>query len=263
MSKRLRELFAQSHASRRALFGPYVTGGYPTPETTVPLLLAMEAGGADLIEIGMPFTDPLADGATIQHANQIAVEQGVTVKDCFAFVREARALGLKAPVLLMGYYNPILSLGEETCALLAHEAGVDGFIVVDLPPEEATGFLAACRANDLSFVPLVAPTTTTERVAKLAAVADAFLYVVSVTGTTGNNNINLGSLPAFLGRIHGVTELPLGIGFGISSREDVEAVGKIADAAFVGAAIIRAIDAASPDQVIERVREYVEDVTGR
>ena len=137
MSERLREAFARAKAEGRTAFIPYVTAGYPSPADTVPILLAMEAGGADVLELGVPFTDPLADGATIQHANQIAIEHGVTLKDCFTLVREARLQGLDAPVLLMGYYNPILSLGEERAAAEAAAAGIDGFIVVDLPVEEA------------------------------------------------------------------------------------------------------------------------------
>ena len=133
MSKRLRDLFSSARAEGRTLFMPYVTGGYPRPEDTVPILLAMEAGGADVIEIGVPFTDPLADGATIQHANQVALEHGVTLGSCFEFVAEARRQGLRAPVLFMGYYNPILARGEARCVEDAARAGADGFIVVDLP----------------------------------------------------------------------------------------------------------------------------------
>lgn len=273
MSIRLREVFEAGRKAGRPLFLPYVTGGYPTPADTVPILLAMEAGGADVIEIGVPFTDPLADGATIQHANQVAIEQGVTLAGCFQFVREARAQGLKAPVVLMGYSNPILALGEERAAAMAREAGADGFIVVDLPPEEATAFVAACRTNDMSFVPLVAPTTAEERVAKLDSVADAFIYCVSMTGTTGGTSVSPEALPEFLARVRRHTGLPLVVGFGISTRAHVEAVGKVADAAAVGSAIIACIDAAAgrlskPGQlnrgpgIAQSVREFVEDVSG-
>jgi len=273
MSKWLREVFESGRTDGRPLFIPYVTGGYPAPEDTVPILLAMEAGGADVIEIGVPFTDPLADGATVQHANQIAIEHGVTMIQCFDFVREARRQGLRAPVLFMGYYNPILSLGEERAAKLAHDAGGDGFIIVDLPPEEAGVFVAACRANDMSFVPLVAPTTAEDRVAKLDAVADAFIYCVSVTGTTGGAAVSPEALPEFLARVRRHTRLPLAVGFGVSTRAHVEAIGKLADAAVIGSAIIACIDAATsrlskpgsldrgPD-IAQSVREFVENVSG-
>lgn len=263
MSTRLREAFVRAKAEGRTAFIPYVTGGYPSPSETVPILLAMEAGGADVIEIGVPFTDPLADGATIQHANQVAVEQGVTLHDCLEYVREARRQGLEAPVLLMGYYNPILALGEERTAGEAAAAGADGFIIVDLPAEEAGAFVAACRRHGLSFVPLVAPTTTDDRIEKLAAVADSFLYCVSVTGTTGQRSAMPAELPEFLARVRRHTSLPLAVGFGISTREHVEAVGRIADAAVVGSAIIACIDAAGGNRRAQSVREYVEDVSGR
>jgi tryptophan synthase len=262
MSKRLKELFERGRREGRPLFIPYVTAGYPGRQDTVPLLLAMEAGGADVIEIGMPFTDPLADGATIQHANQVALEHGITLDDCFRFVAEARKQGLVAPVLFMGYYNPILARGEAKSAADLAACGGDGFIIVDLPPEEAATFVAACRANDVSFVPLVAPTTSEERIEKLAAVADAFLYCVSVTGTTGGKGVATGSLPEFLARVRRHTPLPLAVGFGVTKREHVEAIGKVADAAVIGSAIIATIDGAEADHRAQSVREFVEDVSG-
>jgi tryptophan synthase alpha subunit len=263
MSLKLRDLFARARDEHRPLFVAYVTGGYPTPDETVPILLAIEEGGADVIEIGVPFSDPLADGATIQHANQVAIEHGVSLRDCFAFVKGARSKGLQAPVVFMGYYNPILSLGEARSATEARIAGADGFIVVDLPPEEAGSFLAACKANDMSFIPLIAPTTRDARIEKIAGVADAFIYCVSVTGTTGKGNVDVDDLPLFLGRVREHTSLPLAVGFGITRREHVEAVGKVADAAVIGSAIIAAIDAAEIDRRAQRVREYVKDVSGR
>jgi tryptophan synthase len=263
MSERLREMFRRCRAEGRVAFMPYVTAGYPSPAHTVPILLAMQEGGADAIELGVPFTDPLADGATVQHANQVAIEAGVTFAGTLAMVREARAAGLTAPILLMGYDNPILAYGEEHAAREAARAGADGFIVVDLPPEEASVFVAACRANGLSFVPLVAPTTSDARLERIAAVADSFLYCVSVTGTTGARASLPADLPLFIARVRKHTSLPLGVGFGISRREHVESVAKLADAAIVGSAIISAIDAADGNRFAQSVREFVEDVTGR
>ncbi len=255
-------MFERCHAEGRAAFMPYVTAGYPTRNETVPILLALEAGGADAIELGVPFSDPMADGATIQHANYVAVDQGVSLRDCLDFVAQARSRGLRAPVILMGYYNPVLAYGEERAAADAAAAGADGFIVVDLPPEEAGRFLAACKANDVSFVPLVAPTTTDERIRKIAKVADAFLYCVSVTGTTGQRTSLPAELPEFIARVRKQTTLPLAVGFGISRREHVEAVGRFADAAVIGSAIIATIDAADEALRAQRVREFVESVTG-
>lgn len=262
MSQRLKDTFAAGREEGRTLFMPYVTAGYPETSETVPLLLAMEAGGADVIELGVPFTDPVADGATVQHANEVAVANGTSFADCLDFVRDARAAGLAAPVLLMGYCNPVFSYGLERAVADAAAAGADGFIMVDLPPEEAAEFLVLCREHDMSFVPLVAPTTSDGRMDSVVATADAFLYCVSVTGTTGQREDLPPELGAFIARVREHSALPIGIGFGISRRDHVEAVGKIADAAIVGSAIIAAIDAAEPERRAERVREYVESVTG-
>lgn len=263
MSQRLRDTFAEGKAENRALFVPYVTAGYPGPEYTVDLLLAMEAGGGDILELGMPFTDPLADGATIQHANQVAIEKGVHLDDCLRYVSEARAKGLQAPVLLMGYYNPVLAMGEAKAIRLAKEAGADGFIIVDLPPEEAGDFLAACKQYDMSYIPLAAPTTSESRLDKLAAAADAFIYCVSVTGTTGTRTDLPAELGDFIARVRRHTDLPLAVGFGVSTRAHVEQVAGVADAAVVGSAIIAAIDAGDAPGCVERVRDYVESVSGR
>jgi len=263
MSKHLQEVFATAHREGRKLFVPYVTAGYPRREDTVPLLLALEQGGADVIEIGVPFSDPMADGATIQHANHVAVGQGVSLGDCFDYVREARARGLKAPIILMGYYNPILARGEARACVEAAQAGVDGFIVVDLPPDEAGTFLESCRATGMSFVPLIPPTATDARIARIVQVADAFVYCVSVTGTTGKGNVALERLPGFVARIRAQTDLPIAVGFGVNTREQADAVRQVADAAVVGSAIIAVIDAAEEDRRAQSVREFVENVSGR
>jgi tryptophan synthase len=162
----------------------------------------------------------------------------------------------------MGYYNPILAYGMARAVADAAAAGADGFIVVDLPPEEATEFVAACRRHDMALVPLVAPTTPDDRIATLAAVADDFLYCVSVTGTTGARESLPDDLPEFIARIRAHTDLPLAVGFGIKTREHVKAVGAIADAAIIGSAIIAILDAAPPGERAARVRAYVEEVTG-
>ena len=263
MSKRMKDLFEEARAAGRKLFIPYVTAGYPTRTDSVPILLACEAGGADLIELGMPFTDPLADGATIQHANQIALEAGITLQGCFDIVRDARAQGLKAPVVFMGYYNPLLARGEERAVAEAKAAGEDGFIIVDLPAEEAAGFLRICRANDMSLVPLVAPTSTDARIETLAKTADSWIYCVSVTGTTGGKSIDSVDLEGFVARVRRHTTLPLAVGFGVNTRQQADRVRKVADAVAVGSAIIATIDAADVNRRADRVREFVEDVSGR
>lgn len=260
---RLRSAIELANREGRPAFIAYVTAGYPTRADTVPILLALQAGGADIVELGVPFSDPLADGATIQRANEVALAQGVTIEECFRFAEDARAAGFRLPLIFMGYYNPVLAYGERRTAARARDAGVDGFIVVDLPPEEAADFLAACRAYGRRFIPLVAPTTKDERIPLLASVTDAFLYCVSVTGVTGARDTLPAELPAFVGRVRRATSLPLAVGFGISRREHVELVGGLADAVVVGSAILAAIDAADAEHRAARVQEYVEDVTGR
>jgi tryptophan synthase len=259
----MKQLFEEARSAGRKLFIPYVTAGYPTRADSVPILLACEAGGADIIEIGMPFTDPLADGATIQHANQIALDGGITLQGCFDIVREARAQGLRAPVVFMGYYNPLLARGEARAVAEAKAAGADGFIVVDLPAEEAGPFLAACRANDMSLVPLVAPTSTDARLEQLAKTVDSWVYCVSVTGTTGSKSVDSVDLEAFVARVRKHTTVPLAVGFGITNRAQADRVRKVADAAVVGSAIIATIDAADEKNRAQRVKEFVEDVSGR
>lgn len=263
MSERLRERFRRGREEQRTLFIGYITAGFPRREETIPILEALERAGTDVIEIGVPFSDPLADGATIQAANEVALRQGISLGDCFDLVRTARARGLRVPVLLMGYYNPILAYGEARAARDAAASGVDGFIVVDLPPAEAGPFIADCRSNGLSFVPLVAPTSREERIKSIAACADAFIYCVSMTGTTGRTDVTVNSLPAFLERVRRHTALPLGVGFGITRAEHVAAVGQLAEAAIVGTAIIRAAGDAPPGEAAAAVEGFVAAMTGR
>ncbi|KAH8060088.1 tryptophan synthase [Aureococcus anophagefferens] len=205
----LAKSFADAKADGRAALVGYLTGGYPASGETVDLMLSLEAGGTDVIELGVPFTDPMADGATIQVCNEVALKQGVGLEQCLAYVKQAREQGLTAPVVLMGYYNPFRAYGLEKLAKDAATAGVDGFIIVDLPPEEASleGVLKACQeapGGSLGYVPLVAPTTTDERMAYLADAAaqtgGGMLYCVSVTGVTGGAAALKSDLEPFMAR---------------------------------------------------------------
>lgn len=255
--------FAKAKAEGRPAFIPYVTAGYPRRDATVPVMLAMERAGADVIELGVPFSDPIADGPTIQYSNTIALGLGVSFTDCLGFVREARSRGLRAPVVLMGYVNPLLSYGEERAVADAAEAGVNAFIVVDLPREENPGFHAACRRHGVSVVPLVAPTSLDKRIAELTGTADSFVYCVSVTGVTGQRSSVAADLPTFLGRIRAVTKQPLAVGFGISTHEHYKTVGAVADAVVIGSAVIKAIRDSDEGDEAEAVFRYIRGVTGR
>lgn len=241
----------------------YLTVGYPDVESTLRLVPALAAGGADLVELGIPFSDPLADGATIQRASHHALGQGVTVTVCLDVVRRLRQEGLTIPLLLMGYYNPVLAYGIQAFARDAADAGVDGLIVVDLPPEEATAVQAACVGHGLNLIYLLAPTSSDERIALVAGQAGGFLYCVSLTGVTGARQELSPGLAEFLARVRRHTSLPLAVGFGISRAEHVQAVARLgAEAAVIGSAIIDLIDHTPPGERADRVREYLKALKG-
>jgi len=221
----------------------YLTAGYPHPDETVNLMLAMQAGGTDVIELGIPFTDPQADGATIQKANEDALKHGVTLDSCIKMVATARSRGLTAPVVLMGYYNPFLSYGLDRLMDDSKAAGIDGFIVVDLPPEEGSTFVRIANSRGLTYVPLASPTTTNERISYLGKTTNSFIYCVSVTGVTGVRDSLPSDLKEFIGRVREHARVPLAVGFGISTPQQVKEVSQFAEAVVVGSAIIATIDA--------------------
>jgi tryptophan synthase alpha subunit len=263
MSQAIRDTFERCRQAGRSAFIPYITAGFPSKADTVPLMLAFEKAGADIIELGMPFSDPLADGPTIQYANTVSLSDGTDYADCLRFIKEAREQGLKAPIVLMGYVNPLIQYGEEKAVLDAKEAGANAFIIVDLPLEEQPLFFKACRTHGLSFIPLVTPTTKDSRISMLVNAADSFLYVVSVTGITGERKELPEYLPKFIDNIRSKTKLPLAIGFGISSRVHYEQVEKLADAVVIGSAIIRAVRDADADKRCAAVDTFIHSVTGR
>ena len=264
MSKHLTEAFAAADKRGRAAFVGFVTAGYPTREETVDIMLGMQKGGTDIIELGVPFTDPLADGASIQRTSEVALagDNPITLTDCLALTKAARAAGVTVPVVLMGYYNPFLMYGLDKLMDDSVASGVSGFIVVDLPPEEGMPFVEAANKRGLSYVPLVTPTSTDERIQQLASVASSFLYVVSLAGVTGARAELPKKLPVFIERIRKFTKLPLAVGFGISSREQVAEVGEFANGVVVGSAICKALDDAGKGKTpAQSVEAFVKSVT--
>lgn len=260
----IKRTFAQCKQEQRSALVTYVTAGYPTPGETPDILLGMEAGGADLIELGMPFTDPIADGPTIQRSNTQALKNGVTTESCLQIVRDARKRGLRAPVLLMGYYNPLLSYGEERMLKDAREAGVNGFIIVDLPPEEAVRFRNYCTKAGLSYVPLIAPATSESRMKILCKIADSFIYVVSRMGVTGATGTLNAALPQLLERVHTYSgNIPAAVGFGVSTRDHFLSVGKIAEGVVIGSQIVTVLGQARAGEGAKAVGEYCSSITGR
>lgn len=218
----------------------------------------------DIIELGLPFTDPIADGPTIQKSNTIALGNGVTVTSTLQMVRDVRKRGLTIPILFMGYYNPLLSYGEERMLKDAKEAGVNGFIMVDLPPEEAVRFRNLCTKTGLSYVPLIAPATSDSRMKLLCKIADSFIYVVSRMGVTGATGTLNTKLPELLDRVHRYSgNIPAAVGFGVSTREHFLSVSEIAEGVVIGSQIVTTIANAPPGQGAQKVEEYCSQITGR
>lgn len=237
---RISETFDRARHEGRAALMPYFTLGFPGYEQSIQVVEALAKSGADLIELGVPFSDPLADGPTIQHSTQRALEQGMSVSRCLAAVREIRARGVAQPLLLMGYINPVLAYGVERYAREAAAAGADGLIIPDLPVEEAGEIETACRKEALALVYLAAPTSTPERLAALAAHTRGFLYLVSLTGVTGARSALASDLADFAARARAVAQTPLAVGFGISTPEQAAAVARLADGVIIGSALIHA-----------------------
>ncbi|KAK6064006.1 Tryptophan synthase [Seiridium cupressi] len=260
----LKQTFKRCKAENRSALVTYVTAGFPKPEDTPAIMLAMQKGGADVIELGVPFTDPIADGPTIQTSNTVALQNGVTVGSVLQMVRDARKQGCTVPVLLMGYYNPLLSYGEEALLKDCKEAGVNGFIVCDLPPEEAVSFRKFCSSGGLSYVPLIAPATSDARMKLLCALADSFIYVVSrqgVTGALGSLNANL---PALVARVKGYSgDKPAAVGFGVSTRDHFKSVAEVADGVVIGSQIVTTLQKAGAGNGPKAVEEYCAYVSGR
>ena len=280
---RYEQAFAAARAAGQVLVMPYVTTGFPTPGDTVPVLKAVLDGGAGSLEVGVPFSDPLADGPTIQHANTIALRQGASLGASLEAVRELRAAGYEQPITLMGYLNPFLAragadaetaasgadLADRLGAALvplageAAAAGVDGLIVVDLPVEESDGVRGALQAAGLELIYLLAPTSTEERIQAVAERAGGFVYLVSVTGVTGAREALPSDLADFVARVRSRCDVPLALGFGISSRAQVETVGELCEAAVIGSALISELERAPSADRAAAARSFAEVVTGR
>lgn len=256
-ASRIADAFAKAASEGRIVLAPFITVGYPTLERSKKLVRAIAEAGADMVEIGIPFSDPLADGATVQRASQRALEQGVTLVDAFAMIEQLRAEGLTIPIVFMGYANPFWQFGLEKLAARAAEVGVDGFIVPDLPAEEADEWVQAFRAAGRDLIFLVAPTSTEQRLQRVAEQASGFIYCVSLTGVTGARESLAADLADYIGRVRARTDLPLAIGFGISTPEHVAEVAGIADGAIVASALINYLDTLAESDEEAGAKEFV------
>ena len=243
-------------AKRKALI-PYITAGDPHPSLTVPLMRALVEAGADILELGVPFSDPMADGPVIQRAGERALKHGVGLADVLKLVTEFRKADSATPIVLMGYANPIEAMGVEKFVHAASAAGVDGVIVVDYPPEECAEFAALLRKRGLDPVFLLAPTSTDRRISEVARIGSGYLYYVSLRGITGAANIDLDDVAARIPRIRAATRLPIGVGFGIRDAQSARRVAQVADAVVIGSRIIQEIETAGPEHAVSRVKEFL------
>ncbi|OGA01438.1 MAG: tryptophan synthase subunit alpha [Betaproteobacteria bacterium RIFCSPLOWO2_02_FULL_62_17] len=241
---RIPQTFKRLAAAGRKALIPYFTAGDPDPAVTVPLMHAAVAGGADIIELGVPFSDPMADGPVIQRASERALAHGVGMPQVLAMVGEFRKTDRDTPVVLMGYANPIEAMGTESFVRAAKAANVDGVIVVDYPPEECKLLAGLLRENSVDLIFLIAPTSTDQRIAQIAALATGYVYYVSLRGVTGAANLDLGEVASRLGKVRAKTDLPIGVGFGIRDGATARAIGQIADAVIIGSRVIQEIEAA-------------------
>ncbi|HEX4653245.1 MAG TPA: tryptophan synthase subunit alpha [Candidatus Udaeobacter sp.] len=253
---RIGETFASLKRLGRGGFIPFITAGDPDLPTTESLLIELAAAGADIIELGVPFSDPVADGETIQRASERALRNGVTVRDALNCVSHVRQ-HIDVPIVLFSYFNPLLQFGEEHLGVAANEAGIAGVLATDLIPEEAKSWTQTLLGYDLDPIFLVAPTTSDERLAHIAQQARGFIYAVSRAGVTGARDQMTRDAEALVKRARGVSDLPVAVGFGISTPEQVRSVWRFADAAVVGSAIVREIERLidSP-HLVKRVGEF-------
>ena len=244
-------------------FASFVTVGFPNVETSIDIAQSTVEMGADIVELGVPFSDPLAEGPTIQKTSQRALEHGVTLDTCLDAARELRARGVEAPLIPMGYYNPFLKRGLERFAADAAQAGVDGLIVPDLPAEESDDFRVILKDHGISLIPLLAPTSTAERIAHACKYADGFIYCVSLIGVTGARDVLSEGVVGLVDRIRAHTDLPILVGFGISRREHVESVAAFADGVVVASALLDEVGRAADGEEAACAGRFVARLKGR
>ena len=254
---RIEATFRKLRGTGRKALIPYITAGDPVPAMTVPMLHALAGCGCDIIEIGVPFSDPMADGPVIQRSSERALKHGVGLSDVLGMVREFRARDASTPIVLMGYANPIEAMGMERFVAQATDAGVDGVIVVDYPPEECGPFVDLCRKVGIDVVFLLAPTSTDARINEVARAGSGYLYYVSLKGVTGAGHIDIAGVAAHLPKIRAASKLPLAVGFGIRDVDSARAVAAVADGVVIGSRIIEEMEAAGAEQAVTRVQALI------
>lgn len=241
MTNRIQEVSAVFN-QERAAFMPYFTMGYPDMNTSLDVISSCVENGADLIELGIPFSDPLADGPTIQHSTQVALQNGTSVVSCLEGVKQLREKGITIPLILMGYYNPILAYGLEKFVSDAFSAGANGFIIPDLPPDEASELIDYCQQYGLAMVFMLSPNSPDERIKLVTTKSSGFIYLVSVMGITGERTQLSANLEKFVTKVRAQTDKPLVVGFGISTPDQAQSVAQVADGVIVGSALIKIVE---------------------
>ena len=259
MSRIKTRMDALQAAGKKALI-PYVTAGDPYADATPEIMHALAAGGADVIELGIPFSDPMADGPVIQKASERALARGVSLERVLAMVHTFRQTDASTPVVLMGYANPVERYGVERFVVDAKAAGVDGVLIVDYPPEECEDFAAALKAAALDPIFLLAPTSTEARMAQVGRIASGYVYYVSLKGVTGAGHLDTEAVAAMLPRIRAHVPLPLGVGFGIRDAATAQAVARVADAVVIGSRLVQILEAQPRDRVAREAQAFMTEM---
>jgi len=261
---RIAACFAALKAKGRKALIPYIAAGDPFPDATVELMLAMAEAGADVIELGVPFSDPMADGPVIQRAAERALSHGIGTPQVLAYVRAFREKNQTTPIVLMGYANPIerydQRLGADAFVRDAAEAGVDGVLVVDYPPEECEAFAARMAAHQLDPIFLLAPTSTEQRMKDVGRIARGYVYYVSLKGVTGAGNLDTGAVATMVPRIKAHVGVPVGVGFGIRDAETAKAVGEVSDAVVIGSKLIQILEVQTRDNVVSEAAKFIAEI---
>ncbi|HEY8606795.1 MAG TPA: tryptophan synthase subunit alpha [Noviherbaspirillum sp.] len=259
MSRIQTTLSSLAAESRKGLI-PFITAGDPAPELTVPLMHALVAGGADIIELGVPFSDPMADGPVIQRASERALANGVGLKQVLQFVREFRQSNQATPVVLMGYANPIERMGAATFVDAAAQAGVDGVLVVDYPPEECEEFAGLLAGKSMDLIFLLAPTSTEERIAQVGRIASGYVYYVSLKGVTGSGHLDLEAVGSKIPEIRKHVKVPVGVGFGVRDGETARAIASVSDAVVIGSRIIQELENTPRERAVQAVQDFISGI---
>ena len=257
---RIQTVFAALRGAKRKALIPFITAGDPNPQLTVPLMHAMVQNGADLIELGVPFSDPMADGPTIQRASERALVHKVSLRSVLGMVAEFRKQDSKTPVVLMGYANPIEAMGYEPFARLAAESGVDGVLTVDYPPEECDAFVAVLKQHQIDTIFLLSPTTESARVARVVNMASGFIYYVSLRGVTGAGHLDVADVEQKVAAIRQHTDMPVGVGFGVRDAATAKAISEIGDAVVVGSRTVQEVENSAENEVVANVGKLIAEL---